>query len=197
VLIIVGLIILVAALIIGMAAVLGNGGSAHPLGHGFSVLGFHVTGSAGTLFLAGIVVGAAGIFGLSLLLAGARRASRRGSSARRSLQQSRKETAAVSRDRDDLIGQRDAALANTASAQGADAPPIAREPATGSGPRNGLQLFWHRLAPWQPAAAQPDQPVTTAPAQPEASDAPDPTPASLSVPASVPASDGASAPAQQ
>ena len=68
--IIIGLIILVAALVVGVAGVLGNGGSAHALGH-FSVLGYHVTGSAGTLFLYGIVVGAAGLLGLSLLLAGA------------------------------------------------------------------------------------------------------------------------------
>ena len=52
--IILGLIILVAALIVGMAGVLGNGGSAHAVSH-FSVLGYHLTGSAGTLFLAGIV----------------------------------------------------------------------------------------------------------------------------------------------
>jgi hypothetical protein len=61
---------------VGVAGVLGNGGSAHPLTY-FSVLGYHVTGSAGTLFLAGIVVGAAGLLGLSLVLAGARRTSRR------------------------------------------------------------------------------------------------------------------------
>ena len=54
--IIIGLIILVAALVTGAAGVLGNGGSAHALTH-FSVLGYHVTGSAGTLFLYGIVVG--------------------------------------------------------------------------------------------------------------------------------------------
>jgi len=64
-----------------------------------------------TLFLTGIVVGAVALAGLSLLLAGARRTSRRGSAARRRLRQSRRETAAVSQDRDDLIGQRDTARA--------------------------------------------------------------------------------------
>ena len=111
--IILGLIILVAALVVGVAGVLGNGGSAHAVAH-FSVLGYHLTGSAGTLFLSGIVVGAAGLLGLSLLLAGARRTSRRGSAARRGLRQSRRETAAASQERDDLIGQRDAARASTA-----------------------------------------------------------------------------------
>jgi hypothetical protein len=102
-----GLIILVAAVIIGVAGVLGNGGSGHALTHGFGVFGYHVTGSTGTLFLAGIVVGAVALAGLSLLLAGARRTSRRGRAARPGLRQSRRETAPVSQDRDDLIGQRD------------------------------------------------------------------------------------------
>lgn len=35
------------------------------------MLGYHVTGSAGALFLYGIATGALGLFGLSLLLAGA------------------------------------------------------------------------------------------------------------------------------
>ena len=116
--VILGLVILLAAVIIGVAGVLGNGGSGHALTHGFSVFGYHVTGSTGTLFLTGIVVGAVALAGLSLLLAGARRTSRRGSAARRGLRQSRRETAAVSQDRDDLIGQRDTARAHTASTLG-------------------------------------------------------------------------------
>jgi hypothetical protein len=115
--IILGLVILVAAVVVGTAGVLGNGGGSHPVSH-FSVLGYHVTGSAGSLFLTGIVVGAAGLLGLTLLLAGARRTSRRGSAARRGLKQSRRETAAASQERDDLIGQRDAARAYTASQLG-------------------------------------------------------------------------------
>ena len=53
--IILGLIILVAAVVVGVAGVLGNGGT-HGVAHGFSVLGYHVTGS-GTVFLYGIVGG--------------------------------------------------------------------------------------------------------------------------------------------
>jgi hypothetical protein len=67
-----GLIVLVAALVAGVAGVLGNGGSGHALTHGFAVFGYHVTGSTGTLFLYGIVVGAIALAGLSLLLAGQR-----------------------------------------------------------------------------------------------------------------------------
>jgi hypothetical protein len=78
----------------------------------FSVLGHHVTGSTGTLFLFGIVVGAVGVFGLSLVLTAARRTSRRGGAARSDLRQSRRDTAAVSQDRDSLVSdQRESARA--------------------------------------------------------------------------------------
>jgi hypothetical protein len=100
--IIVGLVVLIAALVIGIAGVLANGGDAHALTHGFAVLGYHVTGSTGTLFLYGAVVGAAGVLGLGLLLAGARRTARRGRTARRDLEDSRRQTAAVTHDRDAL-----------------------------------------------------------------------------------------------
>jgi len=108
--VILGLVILVAAVIAAVAGVLANGGHAHAVSH-FTVLGYHVTGTAGTLFLYGIVVGALAMGGLSLLAAG--RSSRRGRAARASLAQSRRETATVSRHRDDLISQRDTARAHT------------------------------------------------------------------------------------
>src|ERR1700728_1927951 len=113
--IILGLVVLIAAVVIGVAGVLGNHGSAHALVHSFAVFGYHVTGSDSRLFLYGIVVGAVGLAGLSLLLAGARRTSRRGRQARRGLTQSRRETATVTQDRDDLLGQRETARAYTAS----------------------------------------------------------------------------------
>ncbi len=49
-----------------VAGVLSNSGSAHEFTGGFSVFGTDVTGSTGTLFLYGIVVGAAALLGLSL-----------------------------------------------------------------------------------------------------------------------------------
>jgi hypothetical protein len=110
--VILGLVILLAAGIAGAAGVLANGGHAHAVTH-FAVFGYHVTGSTGTLFLYGIVTGALAITGLCLLLAGARRTSRRGRDARRGLARSRRETAAVSQERDDLIGQRDTARGYT------------------------------------------------------------------------------------
>ena len=127
--VIVGLVILIAAVIAAVAGVLSNSGGSHALGHGFAVFGYHVTGSTGTLFLYGIVVGAIALSGLSLLLAAARRTSRRGREARRGLKRSRRHTATVSQDRDDLISQRDAAsppprvaALNGAAAKGAAEP---------------------------------------------------------------------------
>ena len=117
--VILGLVILVAAVITGVAGVLANGGHAHAVTH-FAVFGYHVTGSTGTLFLYGIVVGVLAMAGLSILLAATRHTSRRGRDARRGLAQSRRENAAVSQDRDNLRDQRDTARAYTASALGDD-----------------------------------------------------------------------------
>ena len=167
--IIIGLVILVAAVIAGVSGVLSNRGSGHPLTHHFAVFGYHVTGSTGTLFLSGIVVGAVGLAGLSLLLAGARRTSRRGRQARRGLTQSRRETAVVTRDRDDLIGQRETARAYTASTLGNGPADGDRDPGadTVGGQRSKWHLFRPRSASAQ-AAAPPvpavDEPAPDVPA---------------------------------
>ena len=205
--VILGLVILVAALIAGVAGVLANGGHAHAVTH-FAVFGYHVTGSTGTLFLYGIVVGALALAGLSVLLAGARRTSRRGRDARRGLAQSRRETAAVSADRDDLRGQRDTARAYTvndeqqnftASTLGDDgtspngATPNGVTP-NGTGPGlRGPSLF-ARLSARRPASTQADpqadpQPDALASQTPAAQPAP-PADQAAAVPA------GASAPAE-
>jgi hypothetical protein len=190
--VILGLIIVVAAVAVGVAGVFGNG-DVHGLAHGFSVLGYHVTGS-GTVFLYGIVVGVVALFGLWLLLAGARRASRRGRAARRGLRQSqretaqsRQETAAVAKDRDELIGQRDTARAYTAStlgngaASGNGAPPAGLNPSQDDGRRGRPRLFGRRAAPRQPATAPAEAPAgQPAPDVPAAAPAPD-------VPAGAPA----------
>ena len=190
--VILGLVILVAAVIVGVGGVLGNGGSGHALSHGFALFGYHVTGSTGTLFLYGIVVGAVALFGLSLLLAGARRTSLRGRAARRGLKQSRHETAAVSQDRDDMIDQRDTARAEAASvrrddaadgdthadsevspvvgsaADPADAPVVGSAADPADGRRSKWQLFGNRSAHRQAAdtgsAGPADQPAAAAPA---------------------------------
>jgi hypothetical protein len=177
--VILGLVILVAAVIVGVAGVLANGGHAHAVTH-FAVFGYHVTGSTGTLFLYGIVVGALALAGLSLLLAGARRTSRRGRDARRGLAQSRRETAAVSADRDDLRGQRDTArngtTPNGTTPNGTD--PGLRRPSLSE------RLLGRRPAPPQ-AAPQPDALASQDPAaQPEPpADQADTVPAGASAPA--------------
>ncbi len=169
--VILGLVILVAAVIAGVAGVLANGGHAHAVTH-FAVFGYHVTGSTGTLFLYGIVIGVLGMLGLSLLLAGARRTSRRGRDARRGLAQSRRETAAVSADRDDLRGQRDTARAYTvhdeqrnftASTPGDDGTARNGSDPGLRGPSLSERLFGRRPASPQ-AAPQPEAPASQAPA---------------------------------
>jgi hypothetical protein len=196
--IILGLIILVAAMIVGVAGVLGNGGSAHAVAH-FSVLGYHLTGSSGTLFLAGIVVGAAGLLGLSLLLAGARRTSRRGSAARRGLRQSRRETAAASQERDDLIEQRDTARASASSNLSNGTAPQDTPLSPAGDRRSRLRDLRRRLTPAQTVARSDPpagRPVPDMAAISPASDVPvgtsdpdvAPIPASSDVPAGVSAS---------
>ena len=193
--IILGLVILVAAVIAGVAGVLANGGHAHAVTH-FAVFGYHVTGSTGTLFLYGIVVGVLGMLGLSLLLAGARRTSRRGRDARRGLAQSRRETAAVSADRDDLRDQRDTARAYTASTPGDDGTARNGSDPGLRGPSLSERLFGRRSASPQavpqpaPLASQNPAPVPAAQPEPSAAQ-PEPSAAQA---AAVPV--GPSAPAE-
>ena len=163
--IVIGLVILVVAVIAGVAGVLGNGGSGHALTHPFAVFGYHVTGSTGTLFLYGIVVGAVALFGLSVLLAGARRTSRRGREARQGLKRSRRETAAVSQDRDDLLDQREAARASTASTAGTAATPGNGSPSVGADPRSDGDRPWSRLFGRRTSAQADPQPDATLPAE--------------------------------
>ena len=134
--VILGLVILVAAVIAGVAGVLANGGHAHAVTH-FAVFGYHVTGSTGTLFLYGIVVGVLAMAGLSILLAATRHTSRRGRDARRGLAQSRRENAAVSQDRDNLRDQRDTAQAPDAQPDTQPEPP-ADQPTAGEHPERAM-----------------------------------------------------------
>ena len=99
-LVIVGLIILLAAAIVSIVGVLSNTGAAHPLTENSSVFGYHVTGSTGSLFLFGIVVGAVALLGLSVLLAGARRTAGRGRDARHEVARVQRQMAYMDRDRD-------------------------------------------------------------------------------------------------
>ena len=151
--VILGLIVLVAAVVVGVAGVLTNHGSGHGLTHGFAVFGYHVTGSTGTLFLYGIVIGALALFGLSLLLTSARRTSRRGSAARRGLEQSRGETAAVREDRDVLLDQREAVRAETTNVSGNSSPSGEAQLNPGDGRRSRRHRLGQRASQESAAAA--------------------------------------------
>ena len=117
--VIVGVVVLLAAMIVGLTGVLANAGAAHSLTENFAVFGYHVTGSTGTLFLFGIVVGAAAMLGLSVLLAGARRTAGRGRDARHELERSHRETAFLNRERDQRLEheQQGAARGSTVNRQ--------------------------------------------------------------------------------
>jgi len=119
--VIVGLVVLLAAVIVGFMGVLTNAGAAHPLTENFAVFGYNVTGSTGTLFLFGIVVGAVAMLGLSVLLAGARRTAGRGRAARHELKRSHRQTAFLNQDRDNLLEHQQvgAASGSTANSEGA------------------------------------------------------------------------------
>jgi len=172
--IILGLVILVAAVVVGVAGVLTNHGSGHVLTHRFDVFGYHVNGSTGRLFLYGIVVGAVAVFGLGLLLTGARHTSRRGRTARQDLKQSRGETAAVTSDRDDLIGQRDAARAETASTlrNGSSGHDAHVDDEADAGRRSPLHPFGNRAVPRDAATTGAAQGSDAAPSVDPAAEAP-------------------------
>ncbi len=140
--IILGLVILIAAVVIGVAGVLSNSGSAHEFTGGFSVFGVDVTGSTGTLFLCGIVVGAAALLGLSLILTGARRTPRRRRPAHRRLEPSPRGSAAAEQERGGPINERDTARAQTAQTEKDEADPAG--PA--EHPRHKDHWFRHRAA---------------------------------------------------
>ncbi|MFF1478482.1 hypothetical protein ACFVYD_13070 [Streptomyces sp. NPDC058301] len=146
--VILGLVLLIAALVVGVTGVVANDGAAHQLTGGFSVFGYHVTGSTGTLFLYGIGVGAVGLLGLSLLLAGARRTSyRRHHDGRHGLRASRRDTAVGDTGRDDVVDQRGAARPQATGDAGADAPYDDQHPHPEGGHRRGLHPFKHRSEP--------------------------------------------------
>jgi hypothetical protein len=146
--VIVGLVVLLAAVIVGFTGVLTNAGPAHPLTENFSVFGYHVTGSTGTLFLFGIVIGAVGMLGLCVLLAGARRTAGRGRDARRDLKNSQRETAFLNRDRDKLLEQQ----------QGADTGSTVNPPAAATTRGNRVPLLGRWSRGRQPTATHVDRP---------------------------------------
>jgi hypothetical protein len=145
--VIVGLVVLLVAVIVGFTGVLTNAGPTHPLTENFSVLGYHVTGSTGTLFLFGIVIGAVATLGLSVLLAGVRRSAGRGRDARHERKNSQRETELLNRDR-----ERQPVGAATGS-------PVNPRAATTRRDRVPLLGRWRRRAPRMATAPTSTQPL--------------------------------------
>ncbi len=126
--IIAGLLILMAAVGVAVAGVATNMGSGHQIGNTFALFGQHPTGlSTGQLFLAGVVVGAVAVVGLSLVLGPlTRRLASRGS--RRELKSSRRETTVLRQDRDQLARQLHDEQTEQAGPDAAQEPAPAAEP---------------------------------------------------------------------
>ncbi|WP_405136846.1 hypothetical protein [Nocardia sp. NBC_01388] len=96
--IIIGLIVLIGAVVVGVAGIAANSGENHLIPGGFTVFEHTYAGSSGLLFAYGILIGAIGTCGLIMLLAGTWATSRRGVAARRDLRNSRREMAAARRE---------------------------------------------------------------------------------------------------
>ncbi|MCC3314167.1 hypothetical protein [Nocardia africana] len=94
----IGLIILFAALVVGIAAALANSGDTHVLASEFTVFGAHFTPTQNELFAAGAAVGAVGMLGLGIVLSGAFSSARRHAEIRRELRHSRREMSATRKD---------------------------------------------------------------------------------------------------
>ncbi|MFD5880219.1 hypothetical protein [Streptomyces yangpuensis] len=143
-----GLVILIAAIVVGLAGIFGNTGAGHELGAGgdFSILGYHATGSTGSLFLSGFIVGAVALLGLALVVIGARRSARRAAQARRDRGAARREAAAP--DRGAAASGRgaegDGPRAETGPGAGAE---TSRDAARDAPPGRRSHWFGHRAAP--------------------------------------------------
>jgi hypothetical protein len=95
--IIIGLILLIAAVVVGVAAVSSNIGAAHTLPNGFTVFAHYFSGSTGMLFLGGVVIGAIGMLGLSMTLSGYWRSTMQRAADRRELRKTRRRANVVPR----------------------------------------------------------------------------------------------------
>ncbi|WP_227983555.1 hypothetical protein [Nocardia spumae] len=128
----IGLIILFAALVVGVAAAIANSGDTHVLATEFTVFGAHFTPTQNELFTAGAAVGAVGMLGLGIALLGAFSASRRHAEIRRELRHSRREMNATRRDLAKTTAERPA-VPETARPTATKTKPRLRNPFTRRG----------------------------------------------------------------
>ena len=117
-----GLLLLAAAAIVALVGVLANVGGAHALNSDFSLFGYHLHGSTGQLLLIGVIVGAVGMLGLTMLLAGLGRGFSRRVTTRRELKQTRRQADSLHEERQTLAYQLEQErTARMAAEQGAPA----------------------------------------------------------------------------
>lgn len=121
---VVGLLLLAAAVAVGAAGVAANTGTEHQLSNGFTIFGYHLHGSAGRLYLAGLVIGAVAMLGFMMVAEGLRRDA----ALRRELGRFRRDARA--RRRAEASGAGKTAPAATAPANTAE--PVAARNADGS-----------------------------------------------------------------
>ena len=112
--IVLGLLLLVAAAVIAVDGVLTNLGHSHLLTRSLDIFGYHLTGSTGRLLLVGVILGAAGMLGLNLLLAGLGRGIKRRVSTRRQLKADDRQNKQLASERDQLARELDDERARTA-----------------------------------------------------------------------------------
>ena len=97
-----GLLLLAVAAVVALVGVLANTGSGHALNSDFTLFGYHVHGATGQLLLIGVIVGAVGMLGLNMLLAGIGRGFTRRVSGRRELKRTRRQADSLHEERDTL-----------------------------------------------------------------------------------------------
>lgn len=144
--VILGVVLLIAAVVVGVAAVVTNMGGAHELTAAFKVFGYHMTGSTGMLFLFGAIIGAVAVLGLSLLLGGMRRTTRKKHAMRQALKGERHDAAAArSTDHEGRVDHPDTRSdLGTAARQDGTSPRDGRPDRDGH--RRKRHLFGHRPA---------------------------------------------------
>src|SRR5215207_5207331 len=105
--VILGMLLLTAAVVVTLGAVLANLGGDHLLDDDFAILGYHVDWSAGELFGYGVLTGMVATLGLYLVIVGAVRGAQQRAAARRALEQARQQQESLQQQRDRLAARLD------------------------------------------------------------------------------------------
>lgn len=100
-----GLLLLLVAAVVALVGIFSNLGSSHQLGRSIDLLGYHLHGSTGKLLLVGVIIGAVGMLGLNMLLAGIGRGFKRTITRRQERRLERRQATTVAQDRDHLAAE--------------------------------------------------------------------------------------------